>query len=80
MAAAHMAGCGLVGGFAGAVEDADGGANVHQQGGADVGMPGHAGHVGGVELPGEQTGREQCSNRAEYPSPEREAGSYSPGW
>ena len=46
----------LVGGFAGAVEDAGGGADVHQQGGADVGVPGHAGHVGGVELPGEQGG------------------------
>ena len=49
-----MAGCGLVSGFAGAVEDAGGGTDVHQQGGADVGVPGHAGHVGGVEFPGEQ--------------------------
>jgi len=42
--------------LAGAVEDAGGGADVHQQGGADVGVPGYAGNVGGVELPGEQGG------------------------
>jgi len=49
-------GRGLVGGCAGAVEDAGGGADVHQQGGADVGVTGHAGHVRCVELPGEQGG------------------------
>jgi hypothetical protein len=48
-----LAGLVLCGGCAGAVEDAGGGADVHFEGGADVGVPGHAGHVGGVELPGE---------------------------
>jgi hypothetical protein len=38
---------------AGAVEVADVGADVHQQGGADVDVTGHAAHVGGVELPGD---------------------------
>ena len=47
----------LFGCFAGAVEDAGGGADVHQEGGADVGVPGHGRHVGGVEFPGEQGGR-----------------------
>ena len=50
------AGCGLLGGVAGAVEDAGGGADVHVEGDAVVGVAGHAGHVGGVELPGEQDG------------------------
>ena len=44
----------LFGGSVGAVEDAGGGADVHVQGDAVVGMAGHAGHVGGVKLPGEQ--------------------------
>src|SRR5258708_33659651 len=51
-----MAGSGLLGGLAGAVEDAGGGADVHVEGDAVVGVAGHAGHVGGVELPGEQSG------------------------
>ena len=46
----------LLRGGAGAVEDASGGADVHVQGDAVVGVAGHAGHVGGVELPGEQGG------------------------
>ncbi len=46
----------LLGGAAGAVEDAGGGADVHVERDAVVGVPGHAGHVGGVELPGEQGG------------------------
>ena len=41
---------------AGAVEDAGGGADVHVERDPVVGVPGHAGHVGGVELPGEQGG------------------------
>jgi hypothetical protein len=31
-------------------------ADVHQESGADVGVPGHARHIGGVERPGEQRG------------------------
>src|SRR2546423_11642788 len=46
----------LLGSGAGAVKDAGGGADVHVEGDAVVGVPGHAGHVGGVELPGEQGG------------------------
>jgi hypothetical protein len=48
----------LLGGFAGAVEGAGGGADVHVQGDAIVGVAGHAGHVGGVQFPGEQGGAE----------------------
>jgi hypothetical protein len=33
-----------------------GGADVHVQGDAVVGVAGHTGHVGGIELPGEQGG------------------------
>ncbi len=44
----------LFSGCSGTVEDSGGGANVHVEGGAVVGVPGHAGYVGGVELPGEQ--------------------------
>jgi hypothetical protein len=67
----------LVGGFAGAVEDAGGGADVHEQGGADVGVSGHAGHVGGVQLPGEQgRGAEQvpqaCQVHLPLPSSSRQ--------
>src|SRR5579859_3608595 len=47
---------GLLGGVAGAVQDALGGADVHVEGDAVVGVAGHAGHVGGVEFPGEQGG------------------------
>jgi hypothetical protein len=46
----------LLGGGAGAVQDAGGGAEVHVQGDAVIGAADHAGHVGGVELPGEQGG------------------------
>src|SRR5438067_13739795 len=46
----------LLGGLAGAVEDAGGGADVHVEGDAVVGVAGHAGHVGGVEVPAEQGG------------------------
>ena len=49
----------LNGGCAGAVEDAGGGADVHVQGGADVGVAGDGGDVGGVEFPGEQGGGAQ---------------------
>jgi len=56
-AVAANPGAGSFSGFAGAVEDAFGGADIHQERGADVGVPGHAAHVGGVELPGEQRGR-----------------------
>jgi hypothetical protein len=49
-------GAGLSGRFAGAVEDAGGGADVHVERDPVVGVPGHPGHVGGVELPGEQGG------------------------
>src|SRR6202050_5234252 len=47
---------GLLGGLAGAVEDAGGGAEVQVEGDAVVGVAGHAGDVGGVEFPGEQGG------------------------
>src|SRR6185437_14560162 len=47
---------GLLGGGAGSVEDAGGGADVHVEGDAVVGVAGHAGGVGGVEFPGEQGG------------------------
>jgi hypothetical protein len=67
----------LVGCFAGAVEDAGGGANVHQEGGADVGVPGHAGHVGGVELPGEQGGGAEHVPQA-VPGPPAVAGGVTP--
>src|SRR6266568_585831 len=43
---------GSFGGCAGAVQDAGGGADVHVEGDADVGVPGHAGHVGGLQAPG----------------------------
>ena len=47
----------------------------------DVDVPVTCDDLGDVRRqPVHETGREQCSNRAEYPSPEREAGSYSPGW
>jgi hypothetical protein len=42
--------------FVRAVEDAGGSADVHVERDAVVGVAGHAGHVGGVELPGEQCG------------------------
>jgi hypothetical protein len=45
---------GSFGGCACAVEDAGRGADVHVEGDAVVGMPGHPRHVGGVELPGKQ--------------------------
>jgi GntR family transcriptional regulator len=45
-----------LGGGAGSVQDAGDGADVHVQGDAVVGAAGHAGYVGGVELPGEQGG------------------------
>ena len=38
------------------MEDAGGGADVHVEGDAVVGVAGHAGDVGGVEFPGEQGG------------------------
>ena len=56
MASIRLPALWLGGGGAGAVEDADGGANVHVEGDAVVGVAGHAGDVGGVELPGEQGG------------------------
>ena len=46
----------LLGGGAGAVEDAGGGADVYVQGDAVAGVASYAGHVGGIELPGEQGG------------------------
>src|ERR1035438_10739036 len=46
----------LFGGATGAVENTGGGADVQVEGDAVVGMAGHAGHVGGVEFPGEQSG------------------------
>src|SRR5260221_3462814 len=46
----------LFGGGAGSVEGAGGGADVHVEGDADVGVPGQAGDVGGVHVPGEQGG------------------------
>jgi hypothetical protein len=46
----------LLGGCAGAVEAAGGGADVHVERDAVVGVAGHAGHVGDVQLPGEQGG------------------------
>jgi hypothetical protein len=53
----RVAGRGYMGGGAGAVQDAGGGADVHVQGDAVAGMAGHPGHVGGLELPGKQGGR-----------------------
>src|SRR5690349_20235016 len=49
---------------AGAVEDAGGGADVHVQGGADVGVAGDGGDVGGVEFPSEQGGSAQDVTQA----------------
>ena len=58
----------LLGGRACAVQDARGGADVHVKRDAVVGVPGHPGHVGGVELPGEQRrGAEHVPQRV--PSP-----------
>jgi hypothetical protein len=37
-----------------AAEDTGGGAGIHQHDGADASVTGHAGHIGGVELLGEQ--------------------------
>ena len=47
-----MAGKALLGGGAGAVQDACGGADVHVEGDADGGVAGHARDVGGFEVPG----------------------------
>src|SRR5579859_1055210 len=44
----------LLGGRAGAVEDARGAADILVERDAVVGVAGHPGHVGDVELPGEQ--------------------------
>ena len=44
----------LLGGCAGAVQDACGVADVHVEGDADVGVAGHAGDVGGLQVPAEQ--------------------------
>ena len=44
----------LLGGCAGAVQDAGGGADVHVEGDADGGVAGHAGDVGGFEVPAGQ--------------------------
>src|ERR1700757_4356128 len=49
-----MAGKALSGGCAGAVQDAGGGADVHVEGDADVGVASHAGDVGGFQVPAEQ--------------------------
>src|ERR1022692_1936866 len=69
----------LFGGCAGAVQDAGGGADVHVQGGADVGVPGHGGDVGGVELPGEQGGGAQHVPQAvPGPGPGAVAGGVAP--
>src|SRR5690349_11870184 len=46
----------LLGGCAGAVQDAGGGADVHVEGDADVGVAGHAGDVGGLQVPAGQGG------------------------
>jgi hypothetical protein len=46
----------LLGGCAGAVQDAGGGADVHVEGDADGGVAGHAGDVGGFEVPAGQGG------------------------
>src|ERR1700722_2205350 len=54
----------LCGRCAGAVEDAGGGADVHVQGGADVGVAGDGGDVGWVEFPGEQGGGAQEMTQA----------------
>src|SRR4029077_5031711 len=51
-----MAGKALSGGCAGAVQDAGGGADVHVEGDADGGVAGHAGDVGGLEVPAGQGG------------------------
>ena len=72
-----VAGCGLVGGLASAVEDAGCGADVHQQSSADVGVPGHARYVGGVELPGEQGGGAEDVPQA-VPGPPAVAGAVAP--
>src|SRR5499433_4292758 len=59
---------GLLGGGAGAVEGAGGGADVEVEGGAVVGVPGQAGDVGGVDVPGEQGGGAEHVAQA-VPSP-----------
>ena len=54
--ALHRGRARLCGGLAGAVKDAGGGADVHVECDPVVGVTGHAGDVGDVELPGEQGG------------------------
>ncbi len=51
-----MTGGVLLGGCAGAVQDAGGGTDVHVEGDADVGVAGHAGDVGGFQVPAGQGG------------------------
>ena len=70
-------GAGSFSGFAGAVEDAFGSADVHQQRGADVGVPGHAGHVSGLQFPGEQGGGAEHVPQA-VPGPPTLAGAVTP--
>src|SRR5690348_14636665 len=57
-------------GGAGAVEGAGGGADVHVEGDADVGVAGQAGDVGGVDVPGEQgVGAEHVAQAVPGPWP-----------
>ena len=52
------------------VEDAGGGADVHVEGGPVVGVTSHPGHVGRVELPGEQgRGAEDVAEAVPHPPP-----------
>jgi len=51
--------------------------NVHVKGGADVGVPGHGGDVGGIEFPGEQGGGAQHVPQA-VPGPRAVAAGVAP--
>jgi len=63
-------GAGLVGGAASSVQDAGCGPDVQVEGDADVGVPGQAGDVAGLDLPGEQRGgAEDVSQAMPGPGP-----------
>ena len=67
----------LLGGCAGAVQDAGGGADVHVEGDADVGVAGHAGDVGGLQVPAEQGGGAEHVPQA-VPGPGADAAGVAP--
>jgi len=65
--APHCVGAWSSGRLAGAIQDADDGADVHVEGDAHVGVAG-PGHVGGIRAPGEQGGSAEHMPQA-VPSP-----------